>query len=137
MCGCSDVDERSGVSVGRSMDKRPALSSLSSSGEGVDLPSDDEVEDDESEDSNRCDRREGIDQEDNGREQPDRSESNTHPTKELAKSWSPEHGNPKSEQGYRQDTEPCDEQCIEYALGHLPHKDQSRLIRGGRVGSVI
>src|SRR5215211_8293551 len=105
--------------------------------ETVDLPSQDEMEDDECENAEEGDWREWIDQKDRCRYHPDHPEHHAHPAKALAKGRGPEHGHPEGNETYRQEEEPYTEQRVEYALGRLPQQDECRPLLGGRPGSMI
>jgi hypothetical protein len=86
----------------------------------VDLPSQDEMEDDECENAYWGDWRERIDHKGRCRYDPNHPEPHAHSAKALAKGRSPEHGHPEGNETYRQEEKPYDEQLIEYALGRLP-----------------
>ena len=76
-------------------------------GQGVDLPSQDEVEHDESENPDRCHWRAGVDQNDRRCRYPDRAKSDADPPNDLAKRWGPEHGHAEGNETYRHDCEPA------------------------------
>jgi hypothetical protein len=103
----------------------------------VNLPSQDEVEDDESENADRSDWRERVNQNDSCCYDPNQAEPHTHPAKALAKRRGPEHSHAEGNEADRQENEPHEEQRIEDALGRLPHENEGRLILGRCPRSVI
>ena len=105
--------------------------------QAVDLPSQGDMKDDECENADYGDWRTRIDQQDNPCCDPQYPEHHAHPANTLAKGRGPEHRHPESNETYRQDEEPCNEQRIEYALGRLLQEDECRLIFRGCSGSMI
>src|SRR5829696_7225247 len=75
--------------------------SLRGTRQTVELPSQDEMEDDECENANEGAWREGIDQKDRCRYDPNHPEHHAHPTKALAEGRGPEHGHPEGNETYR------------------------------------
>src|SRR5215207_3790097 len=111
--------------------------SLRGSRQIVDLPSQDEMEDDECENADKGAWREGIDQKHSCRYDPNRPDHYAHPAKALTKGRCPEHRHTEGNETYGHQEEPYTEQRVEYALSRLPHEDESRPILGGRPGSMI
>jgi hypothetical protein len=103
----------------------------------VDLPSQDEIEDEACEIAEGADHGGGIDHLEDCRYETNRPERHAQPAKALAKGWGPEHGYPEGNETYRHDKEPDVEHRIEYAPGRLPQEGECRLILGGRPRSVI
>ena len=111
--------------------------SLRSPRQAVDLPSQDEIEDEACEIAARAYHRGGIDYLENCRYETNHPEHHAHPAKALAKGRGPEHGHPEGNETYRHDKEPYVENRIVYAPDRLPQEGECRLIPGGRTRSVI
>src|SRR5215203_5580063 len=75
--------------------------SLRGSRQTVDVPSQDEMEDDECENADKGAWRERINQQDRCRYDPNHSERHAHPAKALAEGRGPEHRHPEGYETYR------------------------------------
>ena len=116
---------------------RHTRDSLQAPRQPVDLPSQNEMENDEHEKDHKDARRERIDHKDGCRYDPEHPEHHAQSAKAAAEDWGPQHAHPEDGDTYRQEDEPCEEQRVEHALVRLPQEDECRLILGGRPGRVI